>query len=68
MQAQCDGMRFLGNRQAYARAGVDGLFAFSLADIAWIPRLAKETFLPFNLTVGDATPSMRLLAENGLAR
>jgi len=53
---------------AYAEAGADGLFAPGLADITLIARLAKESPLPLNIMVGDATPSMRVLAEHGVAR
>jgi 2-methylisocitrate lyase-like PEP mutase family enzyme len=54
--------------RAYAEAGADGLFAPGLADIALIARLAKESPLPLNIMVGDATPPMRALAANGVAR
>jgi 2-methylisocitrate lyase-like PEP mutase family enzyme len=53
---------------AYAKAGADGLFAPGLADITLIARLAQESPLPLNIMVGDATPSMRVLAEHGVAR
>ncbi len=53
---------------AYAEAGADGLFAPGLADITSIARLAKESPLPLNIMVGDGTPSMRVLAEHGVAR
>ncbi len=53
---------------AYAEAGADGLFAPGLADIALIERLAKESSLPLNIMVGDATPPVRALAEHGVAR
>jgi 2-methylisocitrate lyase-like PEP mutase family enzyme len=53
---------------AYAKAGADGLFAPGLADITLIARLAEESPLPLNIMVGDATPSMRVLAEHGVAR
>ena len=54
--------------RAYAEAGADGLFAPGLADIALIARLAKDSPLPLNIMVGDKTPSMRTLAEYGVAR
>jgi 2-methylisocitrate lyase-like PEP mutase family enzyme len=54
--------------RAYAEAGADGLFAPGLADIALIARLAKESPLPLNIMVGDATPPVRALAEHGVAR
>ena len=53
---------------AYAEAGADGLFAPGLADIGLIARLAKESPLPLNIMVGDATPPVRVLAEHGVAR
>src|SRR5580692_10766331 len=52
----------------YAEAGADGLFAPGLADITLIARLARESPLPLNIMVGDATPSVRVLAEHGVAR
>ena len=52
----------------YAEAGADGLFAPGLADITLIARLAKESPLPLNIMVGDSTPSVRTLAEHGVAR
>jgi methylisocitrate lyase len=54
--------------RAYAEAGADGLFAPGLADIGLIARLAKSSPLPLNIMVGDATPSLCALAENGVAR
>jgi 2-methylisocitrate lyase-like PEP mutase family enzyme len=33
-----------------------------------IARLAKESPLPLNIMVGDTTPSVRKLAEHGVAR
>lgn len=53
---------------AYADAGADGIFAPGLADITLIGRLAKESSLPLNIMVSDATPSVRVLAEHGVAR
>jgi 2-methylisocitrate lyase-like PEP mutase family enzyme len=53
---------------AYAKAGADGLFAPGLADITLIARLATESPLPLNIMVGDASPSLRALAEQGVAR
>ena len=53
---------------AYAGAGADGLFAPGLVDITLIARLAKESPLPLNIMVGDATPRVRALAEHGVAR
>jgi 2-methylisocitrate lyase-like PEP mutase family enzyme len=54
--------------RAFAKAGVDGLFAPGLADITLIAHLVKESPLPLNIMVGDATPSLRVLAEHGVAR
>jgi 2-methylisocitrate lyase-like PEP mutase family enzyme len=54
--------------RAYAEAGADGLFAPGLADINLIARLAKASPLPLNIMVGDTTPSLRGLAECGVAR
>jgi 2-methylisocitrate lyase-like PEP mutase family enzyme len=54
--------------RAYAEAGADGLFAPGLVDITLIARLAKESPLPLNIMVGDATPPIRTLAEHGVAR
>jgi 2-methylisocitrate lyase-like PEP mutase family enzyme len=53
---------------AYANAGADGLFAPGLEDIALIARLAKESPLPLNIMVGDATPLVSTLAAHGVAR
>jgi methylisocitrate lyase len=54
--------------RAYADVGADGLFAPGLVDITLIGRLAKESSLPLNIMVSDATPSVRMLAEHGVAR
>jgi 2-methylisocitrate lyase-like PEP mutase family enzyme len=54
--------------RAYAEAGADGLFAPGLADIILIARLAKESPLPLNIMVGDATPPVPVLAKHGVAR
>jgi 2-methylisocitrate lyase-like PEP mutase family enzyme len=54
--------------RAYADAGADGLFAPGLADTTLIGRLAKESPLPLNIMVSDATPTFRVLAEQGVAR
>jgi 2-methylisocitrate lyase-like PEP mutase family enzyme len=53
---------------AYAKAGADGLFAPGLVDITLIARLAKESPLPLNIMVGDRSPSLRTLADHGVAR
>jgi 2-methylisocitrate lyase-like PEP mutase family enzyme len=54
--------------RTYAKAGADGLFAPGLADITLIAHLAKQSPLPLNIMVGDATPPLRVLAEHGVAR
>ena len=54
--------------RAYAEAGADGLFAPGIADITLIARLAEASALPLNIMVGDATPPVRALAEQGVAR
>jgi len=54
--------------RAYADAGADGLFAPGLANIELIARLAEASPIPLNIMVGDATPSLRALAEHGVAR
>jgi len=54
--------------RAYAEAGADGLFAPGLADSTLIARLAEASPLPLNIMVGDATPPVRALAEDGVAR
>jgi 2-methylisocitrate lyase-like PEP mutase family enzyme len=53
---------------AYAEAGADGLFAPGLADIVLIARLVEGSPVPLNIMVGDLTPPLRTLAENGVAR
>jgi len=53
---------------AYAAAGADGLFAPGLANIALIARLVQASPIPLNIMVGDTTPSLTVLAENGVAR
>ena len=54
--------------RAYSEAGADGMFAPGLADIGLIARLARESPLPLNIMVGDATPPLRVLAQHGVAR
>lgn len=54
--------------RAYAEAGADGIFAPGVADIRLIARLAEATSLPLNIMVGSATPPLRVLAQNGVAR
>lgn len=54
--------------RAYADAGADGLFAPGLTDIRLITQLAKASPLPLNIMVGHASPTLRALAEHGVAR
>ena len=54
--------------RAYAEAGADGLFAPGLVDIGLIGRLAEASPVPLNVMMDDATPSLRALAEHGVAR
>ncbi len=54
--------------QAYAEAGADGLFVPGLASISLIGKLTKASPLPVNIMVGDSSPSIHLLAKNGVAR
>ena len=52
----------------YAEAGADGLFAPGLVDIDLIRRLADASRLPVNVMIADETPSVSVLAQNGVAR
>lgn len=58
----------LDRAHAYAEAGADGLFAPGLVDVVLIARLVEESPLPLNIMVGELTPPLRKLAENGVAR
>jgi 2-methylisocitrate lyase-like PEP mutase family enzyme len=58
----------LDRAHAYTEAGANGLFAPGLADITLIARLAEASPLPLNIMFGDATPTVGLLAEHGVAR
>ena len=58
----------LERARAYATAGADGLFAPGLVNLTLIARLAEASPLPVNIMVDDATPSVRALAEKGVAR
>ena len=53
---------------AYADAGADGIFTPGLADLRLIARLAEASPLPLNIMIGDSTPPLRTLAEQGVAR
>jgi 2-methylisocitrate lyase-like PEP mutase family enzyme len=52
----------------YAEAGADGLFAPGLVDIDLIRRLADASRLPLNVMVADESPSVSILARNGVTR
>jgi 2-methylisocitrate lyase-like PEP mutase family enzyme len=54
--------------RAYAEAGADGIFAPGLTDIVLIARLREASPLPLNIMIGDASPSVRALAQHGVAR
>jgi 2-methylisocitrate lyase-like PEP mutase family enzyme len=54
--------------RSYAEAGADGLFAPGLVDIDLIRRLADASRLPLNVMVVDESPSVSVLAQNGVAR
>jgi 2-methylisocitrate lyase-like PEP mutase family enzyme len=54
--------------RAYADAGGDGLFAPGLTDIAFIAQLAQASPLPLNIMMSDATPPVRVLGQQGVAR
>jgi 2-methylisocitrate lyase-like PEP mutase family enzyme len=54
--------------RVYAEAGADGLFAPGLVEISLIARLVEASPLPINIMAGDASPSLRTLAEHGVAR
>jgi 2-methylisocitrate lyase-like PEP mutase family enzyme len=58
----------LERARAYADAGADGLFVPGLSDLSMIGRLVAGSPLPVNVMVDDATPSLSLLAEQGVAR
>jgi 2-methylisocitrate lyase-like PEP mutase family enzyme len=60
--------RAIERARVYADAGSDGLFVPGLGDINLIGRLAKESPLPVNIMVGDTTPTIRVLADHGVAR
>jgi methylisocitrate lyase len=58
----------IGRAKAYTDAGANGLFAPGLANLSLIARLAQASPLPLNIMVGDTTPPLRALAEQGVAR
>lgn len=58
----------IGRARVYAEAGADGLFVPGLVDIELIRRLADASRLALNVMVDDASPSVGILAQNGVAR
>jgi 2-methylisocitrate lyase-like PEP mutase family enzyme len=54
--------------RAYADAGASGFFVPGLVDIDLIRRLVKASPLPVNIMIGSKSPSVRDLAEAGVAR
>jgi 2-methylisocitrate lyase-like PEP mutase family enzyme len=52
----------------YAEAGADGIFAPGLTDIVLIAGLREASPLPLNIMIGDTSPSVRALAQHGVAR
>jgi 2-methylisocitrate lyase-like PEP mutase family enzyme len=53
---------------AYANAGASGFFVPGLADKALIARLVEASPLPVNIMVTNTTPTLREMAELGVAR
>lgn len=58
----------LERANAYADAGADGLFVPGLTDLGLITDLAAASPLPVNILVQPDSPSLRQLAEAGVAR
>jgi len=58
----------LKRASAYAEAGADGFFVPGLADQKLIARIVAECSLPINIMVTDNTPSLKEMAEFGVAR
>lgn len=58
----------LERARAYAAAGADGLFVPGVVRAELIERLAKASPMPFNVMVGEGTPSLDELAQLGVAR
>ncbi len=52
----------------YADAGADGVFVPGLIDIKLIARIATAAPLPLNILIGEGSPTLRVLAEHGVAR
>lgn len=58
----------IARARAYADAGASGFFVPGLADPELIARVVREAPLPLNIMVTGATPSLKQLAELGVAR
>ena len=58
----------LERARRYAAAGADGVFAPGLVDIKLIAQLAAASPLPLNILVDEGSPTVRALAEHGVAR
>jgi 2-methylisocitrate lyase-like PEP mutase family enzyme len=58
----------VGRARAYAEAGASGFFVPGLADPRLIARVVTEAGLPINIMVTDRTPSLKQMAELGVAR
>jgi 2-methylisocitrate lyase-like PEP mutase family enzyme len=54
--------------RAYAEAGASGFFVPFLADPRLIARMVAESPLPINIMVTDSTPTLKQMAELGVAR
>ena len=54
--------------RSYSDAGADGLFVPGVVDIDLIRRLADASALSLNVMIVDASPSVRELAQQGVAR
>jgi len=58
----------IARARAYADAGASGFFVPGLADPQLIARMVAESPLPLNIMVMDSTPSLKQMAELGVAR
>lgn len=58
----------LERARRYADAGADGVFAPGLVDIKLIAQLAAASPLPLNILIDEGSPTVRALAEHGVAR
>lgn len=58
----------IARAQAYADAGANGFFAPGLTDLALIARIVEGSPLPVNVMMTDAAPSLKQLADAGVAR